>query len=67
MMEIHSPASGEFTYFMTNKKKLSLKKKREISPFIRKSLKFRSWEAAGCEFISQKERLRLGEGLFKQL
>lgn len=64
MMEIHPAASGEFTYFMTNMKKLSffLKKKKEIRQFLRKSLKFRSWEAAGCKFISQKERLRLGGG-----
>lgn len=39
MMEIHLAASGEFTYFMTNMKKLSFKKKKEISPFFKKKLK----------------------------
>lgn len=63
MMEIHLAASGEFTYFMTNTKKLSFKKKKkEIRQFLRKSLKFRSWEAAGGKFIPQKERLWLGGG-----
>lgn len=60
-MEIHLAASGEFTSLMTNMNSVKKRKKerKEISPIFKKRLKFGSREAAGWQFISQKEPLGL--------